>query len=101
MGLGRLAGHREHDRWPEVRKLPFGDIDRDVHVAVDAVAERGPVDPRPASTPRRIVNRLGREAIRNLVLDSRSGVTHKELAARYAISVSSVKRLLRQATSSH
>lgn len=45
----------------------------------------------------RLLDRLGEQVIRQLVTDSRSGVTKPELVARYHISRSSVKRILKQA----
>jgi hypothetical protein len=44
----------------------------------------------------RLVDRLGEQIIRDLLRDSRAGTTQQRLAERYAISVSSVKRLLRR-----
>ena len=48
--------------------------------------------------PRRwpLVDRLGMQIIGDLVRDSRSGATHRALAERYSISLSSVKRVLRR-----
>jgi DNA invertase Pin-like site-specific DNA recombinase len=43
----------------------------------------------------RIVDRLGEEVVRKLLRDSRTGTPQRELAERYGISVSSVKRILR------
>jgi hypothetical protein len=53
---------------------------------------------RPSSGARRpwpVVERIGHEAVRQLLLDRRSGVMQHALAERYDISVSSVKRILR------
>jgi DNA-binding GntR family transcriptional regulator len=44
----------------------------------------------------RLVDRLGEQIIRDLLRDSRAGTTQQRLAERYAISVSSVRRLLRR-----
>jgi len=43
-----------------------------------------------------LVNRLGEQLILDLLRDSRTGITHRKLAERYEISLSSVKRLLRK-----
>ena len=43
----------------------------------------------------RIVDRLREEVVRELRRDSRAGTPQRELAERYGISVSSVKRILR------
>ena len=43
----------------------------------------------------RLVDRLGEQITRELLTDSRSGTPQRELAERYGISVSSVKRILR------
>jgi Trp operon repressor len=42
----------------------------------------------------RLVDRLGEQIIRELLTDSRAGTPQRELAERYGISVSSVKRIL-------
>ena len=55
---------------------------------------------RPAYTPRtaqrqwRLIDRLGEQLIAELVRDRRQGATKQQLADRYGISLSSVKRLL-------
>ena len=43
----------------------------------------------------RLVDRLGEQTIRDLLRDSQAGTPKRELAKRYGISVSSVKRILR------
>jgi hypothetical protein len=43
----------------------------------------------------RLVDRLGEQIIHELLTDSRAGTQQRELAERYDISVSSVKRILR------
>jgi hypothetical protein len=58
-------------------------------------AER-PAAPPPAPRRWRIVDRLGQQTIHEVARDSRAGITQKELAMRYGISLSSVKRLLHQ-----
>jgi DNA-binding transcriptional regulator LsrR (DeoR family) len=45
----------------------------------------------------RLSDRLGAQAIRAIVTDRRAGATQRELAERYATSLSSVKRLLQRA----
>jgi DNA-binding transcriptional regulator YiaG len=49
----------------------------------------------------RLVDRLGRQAIHELLRDSQAGITQKELATRYGISVSSVKKLLSSTRARH
>lgn len=44
----------------------------------------------------RLVDRLGERNILELLRDSSTGTTHRGLAERYGISLSSVKRLLRR-----
>jgi DNA invertase Pin-like site-specific DNA recombinase len=44
----------------------------------------------------RLVDRLGEQIIRDLLRDRHAGTTHRALAERYGISVSSVKRVLRR-----
>jgi uncharacterized protein (DUF433 family) len=51
-----------------------------------------------ASEPRRVVDRLGDGAVRELVEARQAGAKLRELAERYEISESSLKRLLRAAT---
>ena len=48
-----------------------------------------------------IVERLGEQATRDLMRDSRSRATQRVLAERYGISLSSVKRLLRRVNQDH
>ena len=45
----------------------------------------------------RLVDRLGEQIIRELLLDSGMGTPQRRLAERYGISLSSVKRLTRRA----
>ena len=51
-----------------------------------------------AVVPRRVVDRLGDEVVRELVEARRAGAKLRELVERYEVSESSVKRLLRDAT---
>jgi hypothetical protein len=44
----------------------------------------------------RLIDRLGEQIIRDLLRDRRAGTTHRALADRYVISLSSVKRVLRR-----
>lgn len=63
----------------------------------------GPVEDQQASVrtrpapvvPRRVVDRLGEDAVREMIEARRAGVKLREVAERYGISESSVKRLLR------
>jgi DNA invertase Pin-like site-specific DNA recombinase len=78
---------------PEVLEV----LERTAHaVAGSNVGVEPPVD-RPDHRRWRIVDRIGPQAVRDLVRDGRSGITYNELALRYDISPSSVKRLLAQA----
>lgn len=52
--------------------------------------------PRPA-VPRRVVDRLGEDAIRDMIEARRAGMNLKDVAEHYGISESSVKRLIRAA----
>jgi hypothetical protein len=52
--------------------------------------------PRQTSRRCRLVDRLGEQIIQELVADSRTGATKRELAERYGVSLSSVKRITRQ-----
>jgi len=51
-----------------------------------------------AVVPRRVVDRLGDEGVRELVEARRAGAKLRELMERYEVSESSLKRLLRGAT---
>jgi len=55
-----------------------------------------PAAPAKAQRRWRLVDRLGEQIILELVRSSRTGTTHRALAERYGISVSSVKRVLRR-----
>lgn len=48
-----------------------------------------------AAEPHRVVDRLGEQAVRQLIEERQAGVELCELAARYGISLSSVKRIVR------
>jgi AraC-like DNA-binding protein len=48
-----------------------------------------------AAEPHRVVDRLGEQAVQQMIEERRAGVELRELAERYGISLSSVKRLLR------
>jgi hypothetical protein len=69
-----------------------------VHVAqlADAikVEEAQQERPAPQRQPWRLVDRLGEQIICDLLRDRRTGATHRVLAVRYGVSLSSVKRLL-------
>ena len=62
---------------------------------------RGPVQDRQASVeakppavPRRVVDRLGEDAVREMIEARQAGAELRELVERYGISESSVKRVL-------
>ena len=57
---------------------------------VKTKADQAANTPTPTATVQ-----LSKQIIRQLLRDSRAGATHRELAVRHGISVSSVKRLLR------
>lgn len=52
-----------------------------------------------AIVPRRVVDRLGEESVRELIEARRAGAKLRELVERYKVSESSLKRLLRAAAS--
>lgn len=47
------------------------------------------------TVPRRVVDRLGEETVRELITAQQAGTKLRDLAERYGISESSVKRLVR------
>lgn len=49
-----------------------------------------------AAVPHRVVDRLGEETVQQMIEERRAGVELRELAERYGVSLSSVKRVLRQ-----
>ena len=51
-----------------------------------------------AVVPRRVVDRLGDEVVREMAEARRSGAKSRELVERYKVSESSLKRLLRAST---
>lgn len=58
---------------------------------------RGSVRAKPhAQVPRRVVDRLGEDAVREMITARQAGAKLLELAERYGISESSVKRMLRR-----
>jgi hypothetical protein len=57
-----------------------------------------PAKPK-AIVPRRVVDRLGEETVRELIEARRAGAKLGELVERYEVSESSLKRLLRTAKS--
>jgi hypothetical protein len=72
-----------------------------VREAADAFAgvnshEPGVTGAIPCRRRWRISDRLGERVINELLADQRSGMTKPAIALRYGISLSSVKRLLRQ-----
>lgn len=46
----------------------------------------------------RMVDRLGEEMVQRMIEERRAGVEMRELAKRYGVSLSSVKRILRAGT---
>ena len=70
---------------------------------------RGPVQDRQASVrarptaavPRRVIDRLGEDVVREVIEARASGVKLREVAERYGISESSVKRLMRDYKINH
>lgn len=48
-----------------------------------------------AAVPHRVVDRLGEEVVQEMIEERQAGAELRELAARYGISVSSVKRILK------
>ena len=80
---------------PEVRAVVA-----QVAQLADAIKVEEGQQERPALAPQRqrwrLVDRLGEQIIRDLLRDSRTGTTHRALAERYGISLSSVKRVLRR-----
>jgi Winged helix-turn-helix DNA-binding len=63
------------------------------HVSVDHGSTSSP---RQAGRRWRLIDRLGEQIIRELLRESRAGITQPRLAERYGISLSSVKRLTRR-----
>ncbi|HET6752332.1 MAG TPA: hypothetical protein VFH23_00085 [Jiangellaceae bacterium] len=63
--------------------------------ACDTLADE--LEPRPSRDrrPWPVVKRLGEQAIHELLVDRHSGTKQSDLALRYGISLSTVKRLLR------
>lgn len=49
-----------------------------------------------AAVPHRVVDRLGEEAVQRMIEERWAGVELHELAVRHGISLSSVKRILRE-----
>jgi len=62
---------------------------------IKIVPDRAPVPPMAPRRHWRLVDRLGERVILDLVHERRRGTTQRTLAARYGISLSSVKRILR------
>lgn len=91
--IGTYSNHRNRAdllkrtrRWlSEGRQGSFEDPRASVRAKANAVV------------PRRVVDRLGDEAVRELVEARRGGATLRELVERYGVSESSLKRLLRTA----
>lgn len=75
---------RALDRLDRAHQKPAEDLERSVRTTAKA------------AVPHRVVDRLGEKAVRRMIEERQAGVELRELAERYAISLSSVKRLLRQ-----
>jgi hypothetical protein len=58
--------------------------------------DHGSTQPRRTARRWRLVDRLGEQIILEIVQSSHAGTTHRALAERYGISLSSVKRVLRR-----
>ena len=84
--LGRLYSN------PDVRDIVAHAAQAVTHVKLDHYRAASPLSARRRW---RLVDRLGEQIIRELLTDSRAGTPQRELAERYGISVSSVKRILR------
>jgi hypothetical protein len=75
---------------------------RDIVAHTAKLVSRVSVDHGSTSAPRRtarrwrLVDRLGEQIILEIVRSSHAGTTHRALAERYGISLSSVKRVLRR-----
>jgi hypothetical protein len=48
-----------------------------------------------AAVPHRVVDRLGEESVRRMIEERQTGAELRELAERYGVSLSSVKRILK------
>ncbi|MEP6527555.1 MAG: hypothetical protein ABJA86_10355 [Nocardioidaceae bacterium] len=77
---------------PEVRAVVAQATQAIAEVKVDSGDEASP----PLAGPRwRLIDRLGKQIIQEVLHDSHSGATQRSLAERYSISLSSVKRILK------
>ena len=91
--------------WTYSNRLDLADLLRRTQRWVSK-DRRGPAqDPRPgvrarsaSGVPRRVVDRLGEDAVREMIEARRAGAKLRDLAERYGISESSVKRLAARAT---
>jgi hypothetical protein len=61
----------------------------------DTLTDESEFTPAGERRPWPVVKRLGERAVQELLVDRRSGTKQRELALRYGISESTVKRLLR------
>jgi hypothetical protein len=77
---------------PDVRDIVAHAAQAVTHVKLDHYRAASPLSARRRW---RLLDRLGEQIIRELLTDSRAGTPQRELAERYGISVSSVKRILR------
>jgi hypothetical protein len=87
-----IAYSKQVDRVSElvsaVERLRVGDVGEPVRVSVCSVEG--------SLVQQRVMDRLGEAELRRLVSEFREGVTKRELAERYAMSESTVKRILRK-----
>jgi len=77
---------------PDVRDIVVHAAKAVTHVKLDHYSAASSLSAR---RHWRLIDRLGEQIIRELLTDSRAGTPQRELAERYGISVSSVKRILR------
>jgi len=89
--------------WTYSNRGDLADLLRRARRWVNEDRQVAPQDPltsvraKPASTvPRRVVDRLGEDAVREMVGARATGVKLKDVAKRYGISESSVRRLMRR-----
>jgi DNA invertase Pin-like site-specific DNA recombinase len=87
-----IAYSKQVDRVSELvsaaERLRVGDAGEPVRVSVCSMEG--------SLVQQRVMDRLGEAELRRLVSEFREGVTKRELAERYAMSESTVKRILRK-----
>jgi hypothetical protein len=94
--------------WTYSNRPDLADLLRRARLWLSEDREVGVQDPRPSvrarpasGTPRRVVDRLGEDVVREMIDARRAGAKLKDVAKRYGVSESSVKRMLRAHDSSH